>query len=179
MQKHAGFTLVELLITIAVMAVLAAVAVPNFMGWLPKYRVQGAARELFTDLHLARMKAISENNNYVITFDTSGNAYSIYDDGDDDFASAGAESGELVKTVTVSDKYSGIAYGSIEGSGVTFSGSPKRVIFYPTGMASVSGSVYLIPTEDLSLSRTDRQRKITVMNNGRIRLYQYRSGGWE
>ncbi len=70
MRQAKGFTLLELMIVIAIIGIMAAVAIPNFRDSLPKSRVNAAARELFTEMQLARMKAISENNYYVITFDT-------------------------------------------------------------------------------------------------------------
>ena len=75
MKQAKGFTIIEVMIVIAVLGILATVAIPNYMDWLPKSRVNGAARELFTEMQLAKMKAISENNNYVITFDTANNSY--------------------------------------------------------------------------------------------------------
>ncbi len=72
-RNEAGFTLAEMLIVIAVGGILTAIAIPAFMSWAPKYRVNGAARQVFSEMMAARAKAISENNNYVITFDTANN----------------------------------------------------------------------------------------------------------
>ena len=183
-SRPSGFTLIGLLLTMVIMGILAGIAIPSFSPWLPKSRVNGAARTLFTDLRLAKMNAISENNDYVITFDTGDNRYSIYDDDDNDFASAGAESGELVKTVDIDDRYPGIEYGYIDGNnpsgnpitGAIMFGAIPRAIFKPTGLGK-AGSVYLKPTVDTS--RKDRQRAITVSSIGRVRLYRHTGSAWE
>ena len=182
--RPAGFTLFGLLLTMVIMGILAGIAIPSYSPWLPKSRVNGAARTLFTDLRLAKMNAISENNDYVITFDAGNHRYSIYDDDDNDFATAGAESGELVKTVDIDDRYPGIEYGYIDGNnpsgnpitGAIMFGAIPRAIFRPTGLGK-AGSVYLKPTVDTT--RKDRQRAITVSSIGRVRLYRHTGSGWE
>jgi len=40
MRKRSGFTLIELVVVIAVLGILTAVGVPNFLSWLPKYRLK-------------------------------------------------------------------------------------------------------------------------------------------
>jgi type IV fimbrial biogenesis protein FimT len=63
-----GFTLLELLTTIALMAVLSTIAIPNIVGVLPKYRLGGSAREILSILHYAKMAAIKENLNVIVEF---------------------------------------------------------------------------------------------------------------
>ena len=181
LRDKKGFTMIELLIVVAIIAVTAAIAIPNIISWIPTMRVNSAARDIVSEMQLARMKAVSERNNYVITFDTSTNQYSIYDDGDND----GAEASELVKTVDVDTDYSGIQFGYVAGetgtggtaisNSVTFSSSNET--FKPNGTANKMGTVYLIPTEDIAGSRRDRQRAITVILTGRIKLWKYDAGG--
>lgn len=57
MSKWRGFTLVELLVTLIVMSLLLVVTVPSLSGMVGKYRVEGAAAELRTDLQYARSEA--------------------------------------------------------------------------------------------------------------------------
>ena len=188
MKEAKGFTITELLIAVAVLGIAAAVAVPNYNDWAVKSRVNSAARELYTELHLARMKAISENNNYVITFNTSAHSYSIYDDDD----SKGHQGSELVKTINIAARHEGVGYGS-EGNSptddpienpVTFSpledpGDPG-VTFRPTGMLNSppesGGGVYLMATGS---NGQVHQRLITVLITGRIRLYKHTGTGWD
>ena len=115
MHRNGGFSTVELLIVVSTLLIFAGVAVPGFIDYLPKHRASGAAREVFTDLQWIKMRAISENNDYVITFDINGNRYSIYDDDDNDFSTAGAETAELVRTVNLANMFDEIAFGYVSG----------------------------------------------------------------
>jgi prepilin-type N-terminal cleavage/methylation domain-containing protein len=66
-----GFTLIELMATLGVAAILMAIAIPNFMSTLPGLRLNDAARQVATDLQQLRMKAIAQNLPYQITFSTT------------------------------------------------------------------------------------------------------------
>jgi len=61
MRKRSGFTLIELVVVIAVLGILTAVGVPNFLSWLPKYRLKTAARDLYSNMQLAKLSAIKNN----------------------------------------------------------------------------------------------------------------------
>ena len=49
-KKQKGFSVVELLVTIAIIAILVAAAVPAIIRWLPDYRLKMATRDLFSRL---------------------------------------------------------------------------------------------------------------------------------
>ncbi len=70
-----GFTVIELLVVLAVMGLTIGVAVPSFLSWLPGLRLSSAARQVATDLQLARMRAISQNSATTVTFNVSGASY--------------------------------------------------------------------------------------------------------
>ena len=56
--RTAGFTLVELMVTIAIVAILAAIAFPNFESTMRSNRVATTTNELIASLSLARSEAI-------------------------------------------------------------------------------------------------------------------------
>jgi len=66
-----GFTLIELMATLGVAAILMAIAIPNFMSTLPGLRLNDAVRQIATDLQQIRMKAIAQNLPYQITFSST------------------------------------------------------------------------------------------------------------
>lgn len=56
-----GVTAIELIFTVALVAVLMPIAVPSFTSWLERYRIRGAAEAIHTDIQLARAEALARN----------------------------------------------------------------------------------------------------------------------
>jgi prepilin-type N-terminal cleavage/methylation domain-containing protein len=65
-----GFTLVELMIVVAIVAIMAAVAVPTALSNVPRFKLKGAARTLVTDFQRAKMEAVKRNCVVEIEFST-------------------------------------------------------------------------------------------------------------
>lgn len=62
MKRNHGFTLVELMITVIVIAIVATVAIPNFARVIESTRVTGYSSELVSALNVARSEAIKRGN---------------------------------------------------------------------------------------------------------------------
>ncbi len=74
-SSQSGFTLVELMITISVVAFLMAIAIPSFLQTLDKRRLIGAADNLLANLHHAQTESIKTNAQILTTF-TEGTNWS-------------------------------------------------------------------------------------------------------
>jgi prepilin-type N-terminal cleavage/methylation domain-containing protein len=66
--REGGFTLVEMIIVVAIIAIMAAVAIPQIAGYLRNYKVRGAAQQVAGEMQQARAKAIMGNVNAGMTF---------------------------------------------------------------------------------------------------------------
>ena len=78
-RSERGFTVMELMVVVGLMAIISAIAMPSFISWLPSYRLSAGARQVAGDLQLARMKAISQNTTYRLNF-ISGTQYRLEKD---------------------------------------------------------------------------------------------------
>ena len=77
LQLRGGFSLVELLIVMAVLAAVAGLVLPSMRGPLDKSRITGAAKELQASLAKSRSLAIKESSQVVFRYEISGDRYMI------------------------------------------------------------------------------------------------------
>lgn len=64
-----GYTLVEIVMVIALLSLLSTIILPNFKNTLANYKLEVAARKLAQNIRLVQQKAISEGVSYKIVFD--------------------------------------------------------------------------------------------------------------
>ena len=66
--RNLGFTTIELIVTVGVIAALAAASVPVFRNFSPSYNSKHAARNIVSQMQLARVRAIRNGVTAVVVF---------------------------------------------------------------------------------------------------------------
>lgn len=65
-RRRAGFTLIELVITLAVIGIVVVVALPSFQGFVLDNRLSAQTNDLVADLMFARSEAIKRSSNVLV-----------------------------------------------------------------------------------------------------------------
>jgi len=72
-NRRRGFTIVELLIVVLVIAILAAISIPLVSNWLKTYRLGIAAQMVADQLQATKMQAVAKTRKRELLFDVQGN----------------------------------------------------------------------------------------------------------
>ncbi|MEM7054306.1 MAG: Tfp pilus assembly protein FimT/FimU [Pseudomonadota bacterium] len=72
MQHHSGFTLIELIIALAVLAILLSMAAPAMHDFQQRQKVVSTANELLAHIHLARTHAVSRRQITIVCPSSNG-----------------------------------------------------------------------------------------------------------
>ena len=81
MFRRPGITLIELVMTLAILAVLTVLVVPNLGKWIQHYRIRGTVREIVSQMELAKIKALKSNLEYRIAFDSGAGIFRLKAEG--------------------------------------------------------------------------------------------------
>ena len=158
MRKIRGFTLIELMVVIFMIAVLSAFAVPGIMSWRSAAKLRGAAENLKGHLEYTKMRAIQENGPVAVLF---------YEDAYQIFVDTGGSPGALDAEDVILKRISLAPGIKIDSSATTFlpSGNhwPKKTRFFGRSTAA-SGTVVL-----KNEGRT-KGKAISVSSLGKITL---------
>ena len=133
MQKgqtnNAGFTLLELLITLVIAAILASFAVPSFTGIIKNNLMAIQYNELLTNINLTRSEAIKRGTDVKILSNNNANwegGWIVYDDTDND---------------NIPDDTEIIRITSPVSSSITIKfNNGRKITYHSTGLAGTAGT---------------------------------------
>ncbi|MBM2833790.1 MAG: hypothetical protein HW406_951 [Candidatus Brocadiaceae bacterium] len=142
-----GFSLIEMIVVVAIIGILTGIAIPVYIGMKPSIRLSGATRQIMGDLMWARMQAISQNNEFKIFF-LDNHRYTILDDDNND---GNIDGSELTVTKDIHDEYYDVT--------LTSTANP---IFHPRGNAS--------PTATVTLTNSSGTKTVAIAMTGRVKI---------
>lgn len=169
-RRVSGFSVIELMITIAIVAILVAVALPSFQESLRGNRVSTASNELITSISLARSEALRNPRGAVIC--TSENGSTCGGDWDDGWivwidadgnGQPGGAGDRLIRHVAGRDK---LAIAATAPGGATFA---NRIVFDNRGRVDNNDArvVTVKPVE--CRSGANQQTRIDISRTGQVR----------
>jgi len=133
-NKYRAITVIEMLVAISIIAILASFIYINLENYQPTIDLNGASRQLITDLRYAQELAVAQQVKHGIQFFVNEKKYQLIKYG---------ESETIIKEVRLPDT---VSFHLIEGL------SLNRVRFNSYGAVEESGKVVLI--NDNSLQKT-------------------------
>ncbi len=159
-----GFTVVELIVVLALFALMAGFAIPNVARIMPKYRLKEAARDLYSNFQLAKITAIKEGAPSAVEFINDG--YKIFIDLNKNLQQDSNDT--LIKQINWSD------YKSVQVSSISFAdndASHPAIGFLPAGLAINKNGGLGMGTVVLNLANNaTEQMQVVVSTTGLVRI---------
>ena len=175
-----AFTVIELMIVLAIAGILSTMALEGHKALLTRYQIQGVSRLLLSDLRTVQQQSLITRRRHGVDFDPDRGGYSVWMAG----AATGEDSAErLMRQVKLPPPVRFGAAPGVKGppsdpeeitepDGITF--RDNRLVFMPGGgLGTGAGAIYL--TQDPQGQRT---HAITVTVSGHVRLYQWTGSDW-
>ncbi|MEW6671452.1 MAG: GspH/FimT family pseudopilin [Thermodesulfobacteriota bacterium] len=169
MRKQSGFTIVELLIIIALMATVTAIAIPNFIQWLPNYRLRSASQDLLSNFQKAKLASVKNNTNVAVCFKSDNSGYTAFVDTNINYANDGEEVVADVSWAGYKSLVVSLAFNTFD---TTMGGRPCMA-FQPTGIPvdGSAGGFASVPSREVQISNTNgRSTKVVVSPAGSVYL---------
>ena len=141
--RASGFTLVELMVTLAVFAIIVSLAIPSMQQIVASQRVRAVALDIASDLVIARNEAVKRGDNVQLAP-----------------VAGGWTGGWTLKVISSSELLSSR---NATGSGVTFASSPVNVTYDKYGRLSGAVSVVRFSISSSGAS----QRCVSIDPSGR------------
>ena len=174
LSRNLGFTTIELLVTVGIMATVAAISLPIFKNFSPSYNSKQAARNIVSQMQLARVHAIRNRVTTVVAFYPQSfvpvdqaNSFLIYEDNNNDWIQDPSDT--IIFSRTKMPAKVNLLSAIFTSNG---SGEPTQTTSYgfdSQGVAARNGAVYVIGDAKLQ-NDNGQERTITFNASGKTKI---------
>lgn len=181
-RDRAGFSFAELMIVMALVAILAAIAAPSILHGLPEKRLKSAARNLYADLQKARLLAVKLNTNVVVNFFPATGTYSYcnqFNTATTPITCVDSKTVALGNGVNYGSGSAGDGKGGGECNWEKKACTPANIFYFTykgtayTDVSPGGGTVYLQNQND------DVCYALSVSGLGNVRIRRFDGTGWD
>lgn len=177
--RQAGLTMIELLITLAVLAVVLAIGIPSFEGLLASTRVTNATNELLSAFAQTRSEAIRRGQRVTMCISANGiqctnagnweQGWIIFSDATRAGNVANVDAGEVI-----------IQNNRVSLAGITIQGAaalPRYISFSSDGQSrTLAGAIQAgnieVCSTSTALSDNNRARRLLINGSGQVIMTQ-------
>ncbi|OFW14992.1 MAG: hypothetical protein A3H29_03310 [Acidobacteria bacterium RIFCSPLOWO2_02_FULL_67_21] len=140
-----GFTLIEILIVVALIGILAGITAPTVKAGIDRYSVISAGQQVGSTVRAARFQAVARNRLLELRFDTGAGTYQVFDD------------------------TTNVAVGNVQTltAGVSFDAGTVDIPFETDGRPTAGACPCTIIVTD---GNAAYDRTVTVSTSGRVQL---------
>ena len=150
-----GFTVIELMITIAVIAVAVSLALPSYRALIEKRQVTSGAEQLTAFLSSAQLEAVKRNRDVAIRCSLAAESCETFELGDNDSSTADDLSLRIVNFCGDSNSPSCGANIKADVDAIDYGGDDSEVIFDPVRGMLDQSDIVGVPMQIQLSSRQD------------------------
>lgn len=164
-SRATGFSLIELMVGIIILAILASIAIPDFKIWLQNSQIRNATESILNGLQQARAAAVSRNASMEFTLG-SGTSWAVNEIGGTSNPIATRTSAEGSKSVIATVTPAGATTVTFNNFGSVVSNADSS----PTVTQVELDSSILAPADS-------RQLRVTIGAGGKVRMCDPQASG--
>lgn len=171
-----GFTLIELMVTISLLAILVTLAVPAFTAWIRNAQIRSAAEALQGGIRTAQAEALRRNRQVVMAFTsaTPASGVTAADDGKNWTLNTVAQFGETAEYISggsVAETNSAITVTTVaDVSAICFNSGGRLVANASPGVTSAKCETPAAVAFNINQSNANRALRVIVQPGGQVRM---------